>query len=82
MSEKNIVVHARPGVRGWNSLVQYKYNIKLTVFILLKVARTVGLQQRAPPNAQQRKWDIRFDENLDNHSSDNMNNSLMKVVHN
>ena len=31
--------------------------------------RTVGLRQRAPPNALQRK-DIRFGENLDNHSSD------------
>ena len=32
--------------------------------------RTVGLQQRAPPNAQQQKGDIRSGENLDNHSSD------------
>ena len=28
-----------------------------------------GIRQRAPPHAQQRKGDIRFGENLDNHSS-------------
>ena len=31
--------------------------------------RTVGLRQRAQPNAKQRK-DIRFGEDLDHHSSD------------
>ena len=38
--------------------------------VFSKKTRTVGLRQRAPPNAHQRKGDISFGENLDNNSSD------------
>ena len=43
---------------------------QLTIYRSTKLTRTVGLRQKAPPNAQQRKGDIRFGENLDIHSSD------------
>ena len=39
------------------------------VFLIMST-RTVGLEQRAPPNVQQQNGDIRIGENLNNHSLD------------